>query len=165
MVVRVAALLLIVVIAGCGHVRPAHPSDTQLLETIPAHVGDINVERSRLSGVPSGLPVDDAVMTLGKTRADMSVAGGEAPALTILAVAVRDVSGEDLEQAIVDQWPAATGGFPGTIAGRRILLLDHPSHDDIVVVPVGNVVYVVTSPDASLVTEAVSMLPTATNSR
>lgn len=138
------------------------PTDGQLIFTLPATVGDLELQagpvpRDRLIG----LFVDDALQALGRTRDDASMAAGTSAQgeVGIFAVAVRGVTGELLHDVIAAHWQAMIPLGQESIGGKTVLVLTGPAPGRAYVYRRGMVVYVVETADAQLAADTLAALP------
>lgn len=137
------------------------PSGAELSKTLPTTVGELTFAPRDLSGVMSGTTVDDAIMSLGRDRGDASIAGGSTTQgeLDIIAVAVKGISGRTLAEAVAKNWLPMTPDKVVTIGEKSVQILVGPAAERAYVYSHGAVVYVVSTADERLATEAIEALP------
>ena len=140
----------------------AIPTGAQLLSMLPTSVGDYELERGAMSdSLSGGLAFDDAVASLGRTRDDVSAAGGASARgeLVVVAFAVSGVSGERLESAVLTNWSGMIPGAPQTIAGKRVFVLTDQGPDRAYIYRRALVVFVVETADPDLAAKTLAALP------
>lgn len=137
------------------------PSKGQLLGTLPTSVDGGKIVATAVSDSLSGLVVDEALSTLGRGRDDASVVSGYSRdgMLSITAIAVRGVSGEDLRSALNANWLAQFPREEAIVGGKVVLPLVGPAPERAYLYTHRIVVYIVETADEKLAAEALAALP------
>ena len=142
-------------------------SANELLVKLPEVAGGVQFDGVQIvdESLNVGHPLDDALAVVGMERRDaVSVFRySEDASATIGATVVEGIGGEALLQAFVDTWhaPAVTQRWQRPAAGTTAWELGERGGRMNVLYVVGNVVYLVSTPDAATLEAIILEMPTA----
>lgn len=112
--------------------------------------------------VLSGLPVDDPLAALGKSRKDASIViGWDASGSGIVAFGVSGVEGAALAQTVSETWlcAAVIGHSEAVVGGKEVCVLEIRGGRRVYLYYKGDAVYVIETATAAFTEEALGSLP------
>lgn len=152
------AILGVVSLLACS-------AQSSLLASLPHAAGNVQLDRAVVvdAGFTSGHPVDDVLASAGKTRAD-AVAVFRYSATddaSIGALLIQGLSGAETLEAVVQHWQEAAviNRAQVKVGGRQAWYLESRSGSVTAVYDRGEVVYMVSSADRSLIDRIIPAMP------